>query len=286
MSGYIGKRYIIPTFPNGTASPHFSEARGVWNLNQVHNRLNGLHLANAGQAASAWPQSPTRTLTYRTNTTGSGTTAQLNLVHPAGVAIGDLCVLFHAAFDTDSDSLINGPTGFTPIQPFQGLNTTGTTWISIATTYQILTSTANTTLPQAFDTMTTASAPGNQAFVALYFYLDGQSINHVRSIPFFPFPSRIVSGNPTALTNRAGDYPQSCPLLALGSVISTSTTNLGLTATSPNFDLVITNTAATNIEMSVGYKIYNSSPSNLTVDSDSTTTSQAVSTQLLSIRSL
>lgn len=285
---YIGKSTTVPTYPIGTSAPHFQSAPGVWALNEVYSRKNGVTAAaTVGQLPSAWPASPTRTLTYRTNTTGTGTTTAMTLTHPVGVVTGDLCVLFHAAYDADSDVVITAPTGFIGIQPFLGYNLTGTEYISHYVSYSILTSTSNVTLPTAFErsfSSLTAQAPGNQAFIAMYFYLD-ETINHVRKIPFTEYVKSSAT-DPGSVTNNAGSYPQACPLLALGSVISNSSTNLGLTASDPDFDLVVTNTAATNIEMAAGYKIYNSAPSNITVDSDSTTTAQVVQSILLSVRSL
>lgn len=283
---YIGKSTSVPTYPIGTASPSIQNCSGVWNLNEVYNKLSGV--GTTTQYASIWPQSQTRTLTYRTSTTGSGTTTALTLTHPAGVVAGDLCILFHAAYDTDSDIIITAPSNFSGIQPWLGWLVSGSTnYISQFTSYRILPSTANVTLPLAYDRgfgSLSTSAPVNQAFIALYFYLD-QTINHVKKIPFYEFASRSAT-DPASITNNAGSYAQACPLLVLGSVISNSSTNLGLSATSPAFDGTVTNTAATNIEMAVGYKIYNSAPSDVVIDSDSTGTYQAIQSTLLSVRSL
>jgi len=281
---YIGRPKVIPTY--SVSSLAFTQAPGVWNINEVYNRLAGLGASTSSFAASAWPQSQNRTLTYRANTTGSGANTALTLVHPVGVTTGDLCVLFHAAYDADSDKLLTGPTNFSIIHPSTGYNYSGTLVLSLCVSYNILTSTANVTLPLLFDNdnFTGSQAPGNQAFVALYFYMNNE-IHHVRRVPFFRFPTSSTT-NPASITIDSGQYPQACPLLALGSVISNTATNLGLSATSPAFDNVIINTAATNIELAVGYKIYNSAPADIVVDTDSTTTTQRIQTELLSIRSL
>lgn len=283
----IGKTRETTTYPDGTPVPNFTNSPGVWNLNEVYQRTNGTQISTDFQKATAWPQNSNITLTYRANTTGFGTNTALTLVHPVGVTTGDLCVLVHAAYDTDSDVLINGPSGFSVVQPWLGRQITGTQYMSSCISYSVLSSTANVTLPLTYDrdwTSLATSAPGNQAYVAFYFYASS-SINHIRRLPSFEF-TRSSATDVSSITNRAGSYPQACPLLALGSVISNSPTNLGLAASDPDFDLVVTNTSATNIEMSVGYKIYNSAPSNIVVDSDSTTSNQALQSILLSIRSL
>ena len=281
---YIGRPKVIPTY--SVSTPAFTQAPGIWNMNEVHSKVSGLGAATSGHEASSWPQSQTRTLTYRTNTTGSGTTTALTLTHPVGVTTGDLCVLFHAAYDADLDKLLQGPTGFSIIHPTTGYNYSGNLVLSLCVSYIVLTSTSNVTLPLVFDSnnFTGSQAPGNQAFIALYFYMDN-AIHHIRRVPFFRFPNNSAT-NPASITIDSGQYPQACPLLALGSVISNTATNLGLSATSPAFDNVIINTAATNIELAVGYKIYNSAPADIVVDTDSTTTTQRIHTELLSIRSL
>lgn len=283
---YIGKKRTTATYADGTPVPNFTSSPGVWNLNEVYQRINGSTTGGA-QRSTGWLQNSDLTLTYRNNTTGFGTSTALTLTHPVDVQTGDLCVLVHAAYDADSDILINGPTNFTVVQPWLGQQVSGNIYISSCISYFVLTSTASVTLPLTYDRnfgSLATSAPGNQAYIALYFYLN-RTIDHVRKIPFFEFP-KAGATDVSSYTNRAGSYPQACPLLALGSVISNSSTNLGLTASDPDFDLVVTNTSATNIEMAVGYKIYNSAPSNIIVDTDSTTTLQVLQSILLSIRGI
>lgn len=242
-------------------------ASGMWNLNDLY----------TSQKNKSWPKVPS-TLTHRANTTGSGTTAALTLTHPVGVTAGDLCILFHYAFDDDSDFVVNRPSGFTILHS-RAYRYTGTTYLSYCISYEILPDTTNVTLPRAIsvsDSVTTA--PDNQAFVALYFYLD----KPIEKVDLLQTAYTQSTGNPAARSITASTFTN-VPLLVLGSLgINTGTPNFNASTTT--FDGTVTNTGATNIEMIAGYKIYNTNPaSDHTIDMDDLS-DQQLTALLLSVQ--
>lgn len=242
-------------------------ASGIWNLNDVY----------SSQKNKTWPKVPS-TLTFRTSTTGSGTTAALTLTHPVGVVTGDLCILFHYAFDNDSDFVVNRPSGFTILHNRAYLYTTAT-YLSYVISYQVLPDTTNVTLPTAVqDSDSVTTSPDNQAYVALYFYLD-KSIEKVDLLQTSYVES---TGNPGSRSITASTFTN-VPLLVLGSLgINTGTPAFNASTTA--FDGTVTNTAATNIEMIAGYKIYNTNPaSDHTIDMDDLS-NQNLTALLLSVQ--
>lgn len=242
-------------------------ASGIWNLNDVY----------SSQKNKSWPKIPS-TLTFRTSTTGSGTTAALTLTHPVGVTAGDLCILFHYAFDNDSDFIVNRPSGFTMIHNRAFLYTTAT-YLSYAISYEILPDTTNVTLPTAIqDTDSVTTAPDNQAYVALYFYLN----KSIEKVDLLQTSYAQSTGDPAARSITASTFTN-VPLLVLGSIgINTGTPAFNANTTS--FDGTVTNTAATNIEMITGYKIYNTnSASDHTIDMNDLS-NQQLTALLLSVQ--
>jgi hypothetical protein len=203
-------------------------------------------------------------LTYRTNTTGFGTTTALTLTHPVGVVAGDLCVLIHCTFDNDEDVLVSAPSGFTIVQA-RRLEYTSPNWLSHVVSYRILTNTNNVTLPVTGPQTTTEAteAVDNQAYVALYFYLD----RNIEKVTIKQISSFAGAADPAARTINA-DTHLNTPILILGSVcVNTGTP--AFNASTTTFDGTVTNTSATNVEMIVGYKIFNTvSGSTFTIDCD------------------
>lgn len=229
-------------------------ASGVWNLNDVH----------TSQKNNSWPKVPS-TLTYRANTTGSGTNTQnLTLTHPVGVVAGDLCVLFHYYQDADGDYSAAAASNFTLIHN-RAYNYTGTTWLSLGVSYSVLTGTGNVTLPAAIDNSISATSTAtNQAFIALYFYLD----KTIESVKCLQTTITQTTADPAARSITASSFTN-VPLLVLGSQASTAGTPAFNASTTPAFDATIINTAATSLEVMIGYKIYNTNPaSNHTIDMD------------------
>jgi len=244
-----------------------TRASGIWNLNDVY----------ASQKNKSWPKIPS-TLSFRTSTTGSGTTAALTLTHPVGVVTGDLCILFHYVFDNDSDFVIAPPSGFT-ILHHRAYLYTGTTYLSYVISYEVLPDTTNVTLPTAIrDSDSVTEAPDNQAYVALYFNLN-KSIESVNLLQTAYVES---TADPAARSITASTFTN-VPLLVLGSLgINTGTPAFNASTTS--FDGTVTNTAATNIEMIAGYKIYNTNPaSDHTIDMDDLS-NQQLTALLLSVQ--
>lgn len=217
------------------------DASGIWNLNDVRQQRSVL----------AWPRPP-GTLTFRTSTTGFGTTTALTLTHPVGVIAGDLCVLIHCTFDNDEDVLVSAPSGFTIIQA-RRFEYTSPNWLSQVISYEILPDTTNVTLPVTGPQTTTEAteAVDNQAYVALYFYLD----RNIEKVTIKEVSSAASTTDPAARVMDVNLYTN-IPILVLGSVcINTGTP--AFNANTTTFDGTVTNTSATNVEMTVGYKIHN-----------------------------
>jgi hypothetical protein len=216
-------------------------ASGIWNLNDVRQQRSVL----------GWPRPP-GTLTFRTSTTGFGTNTAITLTHPVGVVAGDLCVLIHCTFDNDEDTLVDAPSDFTILQSrrFEYLSPN---WMSQVNSYRILPNTNAVTLPSTGVQSTTDAneTVDNQAYVALYFYLD-RNIEKVSIRSLFSFAS---TGDPSSRTMDTNLYTNT-PILVLGSVFVTSGVP-AFNASTTTFDGTVTNTSATNVEMIVGYRVYN-----------------------------
>ena len=228
-------------------------ASGIWNLNDVRQQRSVL----------AWPRPP-GTLTLRNSTTGFGTNTALTLTHPVGVVAGDLCVLIHCTFDNDEDVLVSAPSNFTIVQA-RRFEYTSPNWLSKVTSYRILPDTTNVTLPVTGPQTTTdaTEAVDNQAYVALYFYLD----RNIEKVTIKDVNSIASATDPAARTIDARTYTNT-PILVLGSVC-TETGTPAFNASTTTFDGTVTNTSGTNIEMIVGYKIYNTvATTTFTIDCD------------------
>jgi hypothetical protein len=261
-------RIIGPYNPSSIVS-----ASGIWNLNDVH----------TSRKNESWPKTPS-TLTFRTSTTGFGAspTNSLTLTHPVGVVAGDLCIIFHYYYDTDGDLAAGTSTDFTLFHN-RGYNYTGSTWLSFGMRYSVLTGTGNVTLPAAVDNgLSATSAAVNQAYIALYFYLD----KTIESVKVLQTTSTQSTADPAARSITASGFTN-VPLLILGSQAIITGTPAFNASTSPAFDGTVTNTAGTNIEMLVGYKIYNTNnASDHTIDMDEISTGAAklLSSYLLSVQ--
>jgi hypothetical protein len=244
-------------------------ASGIWNLNDVH----------TSRKNESWPKIPS-TLTFRTSTTGFGTNTALTLTHPVGVIAGDLCILLHYAYAGTDIAIINRPSGFTVLHN-RAFNYTGTTWLSYVMSYEVLPDTTDVTLPLGYNTSTgLAGNPGNQSYVALYFYLN-KTIESVKLLQASYNPN---TGDPVARSITASTFTN-VPLLVLGSLaLSQAGSPAFNVSTSPAFDGTITHTGASNVEMAVGYKIYNTNPaSDHTIDMDDIANQQLTSL-LLSVQ--
>ena len=238
----------------GPCNPsRIESASGIWNLNDVRQQRSVL----------AWPRPP-GTLTFRTSTTGFGTTTALTLTHPVGVVAGDLCVLIHCTFDNDEDVLVSAPSNFTILQA-RRFEYASPNWLSKVISYRILPNTTNVTLPVTGPQTTTEATEtiDNQAYVALYFYLD----RNIEKVSIRTVSAIGTTVDPPARTIDARTYTNT-PILVLGSVcIDTGTP--AFNASTTTFDGTVTNTSATNVEMIVGYKIYNTvATSTFTIDCD------------------
>ena len=235
----------------GAANPStISSASGIWDLNDV--RLQ--------RSVLSWPRPP-GILTHRANTTGSGTTTALTLTHPAAVQTGDLCILFHYSFDNDDDITITAPSGFNVLFA-RSFEYTSTTFLSTVVSYRVLTATTSVTLPLAVtSTDSTATAPDNQSYTAVYFYLD----RPIETVTIKQISHAQATGDPAARTLDTNTHTNT-PILVLGSVNINSGTP-AFNASTTTFNATIKNTGGTNIETIIGYTIYNTvTGSSYTVD--------------------
>lgn len=251
-------------------------ASGIWNLNDVHTSTKNI----------SWPKIPS-TLTYRTSRTGFGTTSNLLLTHPAGVVAGDLCILFRYVWDNDDDYIIQPPSNFTVLHS-RAYTYTGTTptqtFLSFVAAYSVLPDLTSVSLtPQAVQFSNgAATVADNQSYIALYFYLD----KPIESVKLLQTAYTQTTADPGARSITASQFTN-VPLLVLGAqAIQTGTPAFNV-STTPAFDDTIINTSATNIELLVGYKIYNTNPaSDHTIDMDEISTGAAkqLSAYLLSVQ--
>lgn len=195
-------------------------------------------------------------LVYVDSFSNNFTASQSTFNHPATVQVGDYCIIFHSAWDNDSDFINGHPAGFTGIYLNEYLYTTST-YLSVSISGLVLPNLNSVT------TGTVNGTPDQGRVTALYFR------------PSYPIssitPSTINNTNtttdPTAQTVSSGSLVPS--VIVFGFQQGTSTTPAFNAATTA-FDQTITNTAGTNQQgaLAVGFKIYNSNPVNHTVDMD------------------
>lgn len=185
----------------------------------------------------------------------SGTAAQstLTITHPVAVRAGDVMILFHGTYDNDNDFINTYPTSFTPIYTDAYLYTTET-YMAIAVSARILPNLTNITTPVPVGT----TADGHYYF-AIYYRPSAPVTTLTPSTP----TNQNTTGDPTAQTVTVSSNTN--PTLVFGSIQTTGTTPAFNTAT-PAFDNEVTANAVGIIRARVGYKLYNSSPQNHTID--------------------
>lgn len=219
-----------------------------------------LGTSTSGGAAS-------QSLSFVTANTANGAVARLVLTHPAGVQVGDLCVLFQASWDNDSDFVDTAPTGFTMINTYPYLYTT-TTYLAHAVSYNVLASTASVTLPlgngdvQAYD---------GQTFIAMYFR---PSVTITSVAADNSITLQNTGGNPAKQTVPAAG--NTAPLIVFGhakclGLSGTNTATFDMANSTPfdgfaERDHQSATFGGSILENNVAYKIYNTSPLNHDVD--------------------
>lgn len=205
----------------------------------------------------------TFTFVTANSNTSTDATNRLVLSHPATVQAGDLCVLFHNAWDNDSDFIDTVPPGFTSINTDSFLYTTAS-YMSHGISYNIISTQAQTHVVP-FGNGNTVSYD-YQIIRTLYFRPD-KTIATIS--PESSFNLGETTGNPAQQKVPAGG--NNAPIIAFGQakVLSVTGDPAFNTATSNAFDGYFnTGSGALNIESNVGYKIYNTSPIDHYVDMD------------------
>lgn len=201
-------------------------------------------------------------VTANSNTSSFGTVRSI-LTHPATVQAGDLCVLFHNAWDNDNDFIDTVPEGFTSINTDSYLYTTST-YMSHGISYNVI-STQSQTHVLPFGNGNTVSY--DYETIRTLYFRPSKTIATIS--PESSFNLVETTGNPAQQKVPAGG--NNAPIIAFGQakVLSVTGDPAFNTATSNAFDEYFnTGSGANNIEANVGYKIYNTSPIDHYVDMD------------------
>jgi len=177
---------------------------------------------------------------------------QVTITHPGTVQVGDLLVLFYNGWDNDSEVFGVNPLHITPIYFNQYTYTTATA-MSLAISAERLTTLNSIT------TNDTNGAFDHLSYVALYFRPNFTISTITASTPV----NQNTPNNPAAQTVAASG--QAAPILVFGSIQTTGSTPVFNASTAPTFDNQYAITRS-GISARVGYKLYNSSPVNHTID--------------------
>jgi len=188
--------------------------------------------------------------------------SSVTITHPGTVQVGDLMVLFYNGWDNDNERFDNNPLNITPIY----LNSYGYT---SSTAMGLAISAERLTTLTAITTNTSNGSFDHLSYVALYFRPNFTISTITASTPV----NENTTGNPTAQTVLAAG--QQTPLIVLGSIQTTGTPVFNA-STTPAFDDTWDATG-TGINTRVGYKLYNSSPVNHTIDMDDLGTNRLTS---------
>jgi hypothetical protein len=188
---------------------------------------------------------------------------QVTITHPGTVQVGDLMVLFYNGWDNDNERFDSNPLNITPIY----LNSYG---YASATAMGLAISAERLTTLTAITTNTTNGGFDHLSYVALYFRPNFTISTITASTPV----NQGTTGNPTAQTVEASG--QTAPLIVLGSIQTTGFTPVFNASTTPAFDDTW-DTVGLGINTRVGYKLYNSSPVNHTIDMDDLGTNRLTS---------
>lgn len=188
--------------------------------------------------------------------------SSVTITHPGTVQVGDLMVLFYNGWDNDNETFSSNPLNITPIY-LNSYTYTSATAMSLAISAERLTTLANIT------TNTTNGGFDHLSYVALYFRPNFTISTITASTPV----NQSTTANPGPQTVSASG--QITPLLVLGSVQQTGTPGFNA-STTPAFDNTYDVTGS-GINARVGYKLYNSSPVDHTIDVDDLGTNRLTS---------
>ena len=173
------------------------------------------------------------------------------LTFPAGTQAGDFAVLVNAAAGLGAGSADDVvPAGWTPLAT-AAVDTSGT-----IINYRIRSSCKVLTSADVAAGSVTGMNESSEAGVMLVFRPTGQITNAIAS----SWEVAATTGNPSSQTVSAAG--QSAPLVVIGSVASNLAASFS--TASPAFDATITDSTS----FVVGYKIYNASPADHTIDAD------------------
>ena len=193
-------------------------------------------------------------LDYSTSNTS---TSSLTITHPVTVQAGDLMILFEGTWDNDSDYINAVPTNFTEIYKNAYLYVTST-YMAIAISARILPNTNDITTPTPVGT----TVDGHH-YNALYFR-PSKSITSIT--PSGTINNQNTTSNPTSQTVSASGG--TVPLIVFG-LIQTTSSLAAFSTENPAFDNEYTSSGVTTSGSAyarVGYKLYNSSPQDHSID--------------------
>lgn len=246
-----------------------------WRLNSTSGTIIGTSNTITINDTSLSPFS----LSYVTQTNGyfNQPGAQTTLTHPGTVAAGDLMVLFDGAYNGFSQYKYTAPSGFTLIN-FRWTAPSGNYW-GVACSYRVLPNTTAITLPLVGTYGNTpTNYPSWPMYLAYYFRpnraITGVSVGSLGvGLNTFGSGSSYPSGSGQSFpleysgTTTVSPSGETVPVIAFGHNYFNSTNppyTITLTS-SPAFDLTLTRNTNENGGFQSGYKLYNSSPSNLTM---------------------
>lgn len=185
-------------------------------------------------------QQPVTELTFVDSAVSTGTTITI----PAGAEEGDI------AFLADFQVTGSGPTLVTPTN-WTNIVDTASAFSLLATSYRRLPSGAGGT------NVTGMSADGGELISKAMLVFRPNSL--ASAITPASLNEETTGGNPASQSVTASG--QAVPLIVLGILAAENTTNPAFSTASPAFD----DTVPSN-DLRIGYKIYNSSPADHTID--------------------
>lgn len=177
-------------------------------------------------------------------------TTSTNTISPsANIAVGDLCVLFYMTYDNDADFVTSGPSDFTEIYNNAYLYAPAT-YNAVTIEARILTSTSS------FSAGTVNGTVDSRA-VRTFYFRPSQALS---SFTASTVNSQTTASNPSSQTVSASGG--NSPLIVFGHASTTG--NAAFSTSSPAFDNTYTDSYT--LSSITGYKIYNSSPEDHSID--------------------
>jgi hypothetical protein len=181
----------------------------------------------------------------------SATSTSSTVTIPAGASIGDLAVLFDDGSNSSGAPAEVVPTGFTQIGASLSIGGVGGSRSVVS--YKILAA------GEPGSSITGVNGDLRNQKVILVFH---SNLSAFVSATPSTWNGELTSGNPALQTVSASG--QAAPLLVLGQAYVTTATPASFSTASPAFDA----TVGTTNSLLAGYKIYNSSPADHSIDQD------------------